>query len=140
MRFLGIDYGAKRIGLALSDPTGTLARPWQTVQAGAAVADSARGLGDLIRALPADETVDAIVVGVPRRLNGADTDLTADARALVALLSEATGLPVHEQDERLSSHEAEALLAAGERDWRRRKAKLDAASAAVILQDFLNRC
>jgi putative Holliday junction resolvase len=140
VRFLGIDYGARRIGLALSDSSGTLARPWQTVQAGAVVADSARGLVDLIRALPADEAVAAIVVGVPKRLDGRDTDQTAAVRELIVLLSEATGLPVHEQDERLSSHEAEELLAARERDWRVRKAKLDAAAAAVILQDYLNRC
>jgi putative Holliday junction resolvase len=79
-----------------------------------------------------------IVVGLPRRLSGEETDQTTAARVFAAALSRANAPPVHLQDERLSSHEAERLLAEREPDWRLRKRKLDAAAAAVILQDFLD--
>lgn len=78
------------------------------------------------------------MVGLPRRLNGADTDQTEPARAFARRLEALTALTVHLQDERLSSHEAESRLAVREKDWRRRKAQLDAAAAAVILQDYLD--
>ena len=79
-----------------------------------------------------------IVIGLPLRLDGSPTETTAAVRALAEPLSARTGLPVCFQDERLSSHEAESRLAVTERDWRRRKANLDAAAAAVILQDYLD--
>jgi len=61
------------------------------------------------------------------------------ARAFIGALSRRTTLPIEIEDERLTSREAESRLARGERDWRKRKAKLDAAAAAVILQDYLDR-
>ena len=80
-----------------------------------------------------------MVVGWPRRLDGSPTHLTAPAEAFAEALRRAVPVPVTLQDERLSSHEAEArLLARGERDWKRRKALIDAEAAAVILQDFLD--
>lgn len=140
MRVLGVDYGRRRIGLALSDPSGLLASPWQTVEAGRTPVASARSLAVLLAG--ADEDVvgplEAIVVGLPRRLSGEDNDQTAPARAFAAALATATGASVHLQDERLSSREAESRLAVRERDWRVRKARLDAAAAAVILQDYLD--
>jgi putative Holliday junction resolvase len=143
-RILGIDFGRRRIGLALSDPTATLARPWRVVEiaAGATPEAAARQLATIVtdaRAQP-DEDLDisAIVVGLPRRLNGDDTDQTQPARDFAATLVSLTGLDVTMQDERLTSHEAETRLAERERDWRRRKARLDAAAAAVILQEYLD--
>jgi putative pre-16S rRNA nuclease len=139
MRFLGVDFGRRRIGLALSDDSATLARPWRTVDAAPTPAASAAALAPVIAALSADDqAVGAVVVGLPRRLNGDDTDQTAPTRSFASALAAATGLPVHLQDERLTSVEAEARLAERERDWRRRKAKLDAAAAAIILQDYLD--
>lgn len=143
MRFLGVDFGKRRIGLAVSDDTALVARPWQAVPAGSTPADSARRVARLVADGARDEmsdlgTLAGIVVGLPRRLNGADTDQTQPARAFASALETETGLPVQLQDERLSSREAESRLARRERDWRRRKAMLDAAAAAVILQDFLD--
>jgi len=143
MRFLGVDYGKRRLGLALSDDTALLARPWRSLQAGATPAESASLVARLVEEGAKDDTSDmgplaGIVVGLPRRLNGADTDQTLPARVFADTLATTTGLTVHLQDERLSSHEAESRLAIRERDWRRRKAKLDAAAAAIILQDFLD--
>ena len=146
MRVLGVDVGTRRLGLALSDPSASLARPWQTIAAGATPRASAEAVAALVRPsssndLDAGDTegIGVIVVGLPRRLNGDDTHQTALAREIAATLTELTGLTVHLQDERLSSLEAESRLAVREKDWRKRKEKLDAAAAAVILQDYLDR-
>ena len=136
---MGVDYGVKRIGLAVSDATGTLARPLATLDrsrlpndrlAAAAVLEEVARLDD--------ERVGVIVVGWPRRLDGSPNDQTPLVEAFAGELRRQTSLPVVLQDERLSSHEAESRLAAREKDWRRRKARLDAAAAAVILQDYLD--
>lgn len=142
MRILGVDYGRRRIGLAVSDDTATLARPWQTVGAGTTPDGSAELIAKAIetasRASLDDFVIGAVVVGLPRRLSGEDTHGTAGARALASALGQRLGVPVHLQDERLSSHEADALLAEREPDWRVRKTQLDAAAAAIVLQDYLD--
>jgi putative Holliday junction resolvase len=142
VRYLGVDFGRRRIGLAVSDSSAILARPWRAVEAGGSPRDSAdsvaRAMAELNDPLEADVPIAAIVVGLPRRLDGSDNDATAPARALADALRAHTGLPVYLQDERLTSHEAERLLAEREPDWRRRKARIDAAAAAIILQDFLD--
>lgn len=138
MRVLGVDFGGKRIGLALSDATAMLASPWQTVPGGPPIVAAAR-LAPVIADLAADaDGLEAIVVGLPRRLDGSDNDQTPLARAFAAELARVSSLPVILQDERLTSHEAETRLAVRERDWRKRKAKLDATAAAIILQDYLD--
>ena len=144
MRVLGIDVGTRRVGLALSDASATLARPWKTIAAGHSPAESAESVAALLRpshdGLESDTSeITSIVVGLPRRLNGEETGQSKVARDMADALRQLTGLPVHLQDERLSSREAESLLAIREKDWRKRKAKLDAAAAAVILQDYLDR-
>jgi len=144
MRVLGVDFGRRRIGLALSDASATLARPWKTVAAGNTPRASAEVIAQIVRSATSGGDLDAealglIVVGLPKRLNGEDTDQTAPAREFAAALQVSCGIDVRAQDERLSSHEADQLLAARERDWRRRKERLDAAAAAVILQDYLDQ-
>jgi putative pre-16S rRNA nuclease len=141
MRVVGIDFGGRRIGVAVSDATGLLARPLETLE-------RARGAGDdqaiaalraiLVRLEEDGDPIPAIVVGLPRRLDGSPNAQTPLVEHFVEALRAATGLTVVTQDERLSSREAEARLALGERDWRKRKARLDAAAAAVILQDYLD--
>jgi putative Holliday junction resolvase len=143
VRVLGVDFGLRRIGLALSDDSGMLASAWQTLQAAGGPRSSAQAVAHLLAQARegGDEraaSVGAIVVGLPRRLNGEDNDLTQPARDFATALAAATGLAVSLQDERLSSREAESQLAMREKDWRRRKAQLDAAAAAVILQDYLD--
>ena len=132
---LAVDIGRKRTGLAISDPTRTLATPLGVITAQPPLADVVRTAGQL--AAEADG-LSAIVVGRPLRLDGRPTELTGEVDAFVERLRSRTTLPVYVQDERLTSVDAEARLAASERDWRRRKARLDAAAAAVILQDFLD--
>ena len=136
---LGIDYGARRIGLALSDATATLASPWRLLQRPPSEAETLRLLIAEITTLANDDDgLEAVVVGWPRRLNGSPTGQTPIVEAFANALKAQIAVPVILQDERLSSHEAESRLAARETDWRKRKAKLDAAAAAVILQDYLD--
>ena len=143
MRYLGLDLGARRIGLAISDPSGTLARPLKTLERTAsdeeAIALVAAAIDDVNRELggPPD-VVGCLVVGLPSHLDGSSSEETARVRRFVDLLSARLALPSVMQDERLSSREAEERLALRERDWRKRKQKLDAAAAAIILQDFLD--
>ena len=96
-------------------------------------------LAELDDPLEDRSSVGAIVVGLPRRLDGTDTDMTGPAREIASALHALTGVEVHLQDERLTSREAESRLAEREPDWRRRKRVLDAAAAAIILQDYLDQ-
>lgn len=139
VRALGIDYGARRIGLALSDASGTLASPWRVVERPRSEAETARLMtGEIARLRAEDDGLATVVVGWPRHLDGSPNAQTPLAEAFARALETATGLPVVLQDERLSSVEAEARLARRDRDWRSRKQKLDAAAAAVVLQDYLD--
>ena len=140
MRALGIDYGERRIGLAVSDGSGTLARPLRVVSPRGSLRERAAAVAVEVAGAAAEpDGLGMVVVGVPRALNGMPHDQTARVLAFVEALRAATSLPVALQDERLTSVEAEQRLAVRERDWRKRKAKLDAAAAAVILQDYLDR-
>ena len=139
MRSLGIDYGERRIGLALSDATGLLASPWKRLANDGNVIAAAKRLAEEIRVLQADESgLATVVIGLPRRLSGEATAQTATVQAFARELGARVEIPIVLQDERLTSHEAEALLAQRERDWRRRKDQLDAMAAALILQDYLD--
>ena len=136
---LGIDYGARRIGLALSDPTATLASPWRLIERPASERATLALLVREIEALAGeDDGLGAVVIGWPRRLDGTPTHQTPLVEALARALESRFTVPIVLQDERLSSHEAESRLAVRERDWRQRKRKLDAAAAAVVLQDYLD--
>jgi putative Holliday junction resolvase len=138
MRVLAVDVGRRRIGLAISDPSGTLARPLATV-----APEGRHGVEAVARAidrLAAEEDgLGQIVVGMPARLDGTETEITAYVSAFVTALRMRTAVPVAEVEERLTSREAESRLAVTEKDWRKRKPRLDAAAAAVILQDYLDR-
>jgi len=139
MRVLGVDVGTRRVGLAISDATRTLARPLTTLHVSNA-REAVERVAETIAVLASEDGgLSAIVVGLPSRLDGSPNDATARARTFIAALATRTPVPIATEDERLSSREAESRLAERERDWRKRKAKLDAAAAAVILQDYLDR-
>ena len=142
MRILGLDLGRRRIGLAISDASETLARPLTTLTRANGESERAtlaRVLAEIARLATEDDGLGGIVVGVPVHLDGSPTKETARVRAFMDALRRETSIRVSGQDERLSSREAESRLALGERDWRKRKERLDAATAAVILQDYLDR-
>lgn len=139
MRALGVDYGERRIGLALSDATGLLARPWKAMpRVGNHLRVAAALAAEIAVLQREDDGLAAVVIGLPRRLSGEPTHQTAAVSELASRLRALVDVPIVMQDERLSSREAESLLSRRERDWRKRKQQLDAASAAVILQDYLD--
>ena len=141
VRAVAIDFGGRRVGLAVSDASRTLARPLETLTRphGSSGAQLVAAVLDAVEKLERDdEPVDTLVVGVPRRLDGSPNEQTPKVEQFVKALRAATTRIVVVQDERLTSHEAEERLALRERDWKKRKARLDAAAAAVILQEFLD--
>ena len=138
MRVVGFDLGERRIGVAVSDASGTLARPVKTLERGTSDAEAVERIQAIVAELAADGEVETVVVGLPLRLDGSAGPQTLRTNAMVALLAARLAIPVVTQDERLSSREAEERLSLQEKDWRKRKAKLDAVAAAVILQDYLD--
>ena len=138
MRVIGIDLGERRIGLAISDATATLARPVRTLERGTSDVAAIELLSAAIADLTADGPLGGVVVGLPTRLDGTDNLQTQRVKKMVALLSARLNVPIATQDERLSSYEADQRLRLHQKDWRKRKAQLDAAAAAVILQDYLD--
>jgi len=138
VRVLGIDVGQRRIGLAISDPSRTLARPLVTLMVGDHDAVD-RVAGEIARLAGEEDGLAVVVVGMPLRLDGSPGEHAPRVAAFVQALKGRTSIPVVGEDERLTSREAESRLALRERDWRKRKARLDAAAAAIILQDYLDR-
>jgi putative Holliday junction resolvase len=138
-RVLAIDVGGRRIGLAISDPSRTLARPLSTLTVSSAAVGVTRVADEIARLERDDDGLESIVVGLPVRLDGSASDETARVAAFVDALRARTALPIVTADERLTSREAESRLSVLEHDWRERKKKLDAAAAAIILQEYLDR-
>ena len=135
---MGIDVGTRRIGLAISDVTRTLARPLKTIEIAGSDDGVARVADEVTRAAGDDDGLSTIVVGLPVRLDGSPNEQTTRVAEFVAALKQRTGIAVVTADERLSSVEAESRMAGRTKNWRDRKKKLDAAAAAVILQDYLD--
>ena len=134
-----MDVGARRVGLAISDASRTLARPLETI-AVVSEADAVERVAQRIAQLEReDDGIAAIVVGMPSSLDGTPTPQTAQVRAFIVRLATRTPLPIATEDERLTSREAESRLAVREKDWRKRKARIDAVAASVFLQDYLDR-
>ncbi len=135
-RVLALDYGRRRIGLAVSDPGRVLATP-HSVVANAPPPD--RPPEELLRAIgeigPA-----RVVLGLPLDMDGSPGEMAREVRAFGGRLAARTGLPVEEWDERLSSARASRMLLEAEprRSRRRRKGRLDPTAAAVILQGWLD--
>ena len=139
MRIAGVDLGRTRIGVALSDVSATLATPWRTLDGAGTAGEVADRLAEVLGALEeGDGGIAAVVVGLPSHLDGRPHAGAVWVREVADAVRHRTGLPVALYDERLTSVEAEQRLAVGERNWRKRKARLDAAAAAVFLQDYLD--
>jgi putative Holliday junction resolvase len=131
-RVLAIDYGVRRIGLALSDELRVTVRPLPVLRE----RDDAARLRR-IAGLVEEEGVEEIVVGLPLNMDGTEGAAAGSARRFAELVARATGRPVTLVDERLTSWEAERLLIErGERRAARRR-KVDGIAAALILEDFL---
>lgn len=133
-RILGIDYGLKRIGVAMADTESRIATPMTTLDGRNDVTRDARNVADL----SPDEPVEAFVVGLPLNMDDSEGPQAALSRRFAAELERLSGRPVHLHDERLSSFAAEeALDAAGLRGGRR-KDLIDRIAAQRILQTYLD--
>lgn len=129
-RILGVDYGTRRIGLAISDGIGLTARPLDVV--------SRADLGHVLETLAREYDIELVVVGLPTSLGGDEGDSAQSARRLGTEIGETMGVDVEYVDERFTSRMAEsALLEAGMRR-RDRKETVDKVAAAIILQTYLD--
>ena len=133
MRVLAIDYGSARIGIALSDPTGTLARPLPFVPAKGDIR-----LARELAALAQKEQAEQILLGFPRNMNGTLGEAAAKVQAFAAALAQATKIPVQLVDERLTTVQASRQLQESGRDARAQRGRIDSESAAVLLQGWLD--
>ena len=123
MRVLALDHGAARCGVAVSDPSGTLATPLEPILR----PDPRKGLAR-VRAVIAEQEAVRVVVGLPLSLAGGDSDQTRAARAFAARLEETLAVPVELYDERFTTRMAERFGGEGDEDSR---------AAAHLLEDWL---
>lgn len=137
MRVLGVDYGEVRVGLALSDETGTLASPLPTLRRRRGKRPPLKALEELGRT----HGVEAVVFGLPLELDGSESEWTGEVRRVGEALGERLEVPVHFIDERLTSVRAEREVRSSGLPRRRReeKERVDARAAALILQTWLDR-
>lgn len=133
-RIIGIDYGLKRVGIAVTDPMQIICTPLNVV--------AQEDLMDWLKEYIIQEKVEAIVIGMPLRLNGEDTHITSDVKKVISTLKkEFTELSVDSIDERLTSKMArQSLIDSGvPKQKRKQKGVLDSVSASLILQTYLEK-
>jgi putative holliday junction resolvase len=133
-RYLAIDLGAKRIGIAVSDELGLTAQPVLTLETRRNTRDNLRSIARLARRF----SVAAIVIGNPLHLSGDQSPRAAKTQAFAADLGVLTGLPIHLWDERLTTREAHQILYEAGRPREQHKAVVDQVAATLILQSFLD--
>jgi putative Holliday junction resolvase len=135
-RIIALDYGERRIGVAVSDPTGTIATPLPTLER----RTGKRPPWPEIQRIVTEYEVLEAVVGLPLELSGEESGWTAEVRAFGAELARRTGLAVHWMDERMTSILAERNVRGSglKKTQREEKGRIDAAAAALILEGFLN--
>ncbi|MBK8267646.1 MAG: Holliday junction resolvase RuvX [Planctomycetes bacterium] len=134
-RILGIDYGRKRIGVAVADDAVRIATPLKMIPGRNDPTRDARNLADLAHA----EQAEAFVVGLPISMDGTDSEQTEFTRKFAAELQRLSQKPVHLHDERLSSFAADEVLDQADVTKARRKELLDQIAAQKILQSFLDQ-
>jgi putative Holliday junction resolvase len=132
-RILGVDLGARRVGLALSDPLRTFGSPLATVPF-----VSEKTLGERIVRLCAEHGADLVVIGMPFQEDGTEGDGCARARRIAKML-EARGIATALQDETLTSRDAEAALRETGKTRRTAREAVDRIAASLILRDYLAR-
>jgi putative Holliday junction resolvase len=132
VRYLAVDLGAKRTGLAAGDDVTRLVQPVEVLQVPRGPA-----LRDALAKAVDRHGPDAIVLGLPINMDGTEGGAAKDVRAFGEALAARTKLPVHLQDERLTSFEADSRMAQSGRTHRQKKELRDAIAAAAILEDFL---
>jgi putative holliday junction resolvase len=131
-RLLGIDYGTKRIGLAVSDPDRKIASPLTTYERVDRDADA-----HYFQRVIEEEEIGQLVVGLPIHLSGDESAKSTEARTFGKWLHEITGLPVVFADERFSTVEAESALWNAGLTHKKRKARRDRLAAQILLQGYM---
>jgi putative pre-16S rRNA nuclease len=134
MRALGLDLGTKRIGVAVSDRSGTIASPLTVLERGRSRRADHLRIAELVRA----EDVGCVVVGLPISLSGTAGPAARAARSEAQALATVVGVPVETHDERLTTVTAERSLAGAGVRGRDRRRVVDKVAAAVILQSWLD--
>ena len=134
MRVLAVDPGSKRVGLAISDSTGTIAQPMTTIRA-----EPRETLAARLATVAREHEAVRIVVGLPRRMDGSLGPEAKAARELAGQVRAASKLPVELVDERLTTAAAEKSLLAGGMRRKDRRANIDRVAAAILLQTHLDR-
>jgi putative holliday junction resolvase len=132
-RVMGLDYGERRIGVALSDPLGLTAQPLRTLERATLAADL-EALGTLARR----HEVERFVVGLPLALDGTRGPRVRRTEEFAGRLGRATGLPVEAWDERFTSVQAERTLLEADLSRRKRREVIDTTAAVLILQGWLD--
>jgi len=134
MRTLGIDFGEKRIGVAVSDPLGWTAQGVTVLDRSTLEEDLAR-----IRKIVVEKDVQRIVVGLPLNMDGSEGPKAREVRTFVAQLLDRIGVPVETIDERLSTVAAERAMLAADLTRKRRRGRIDRIAAQILLQTWLDR-
>ncbi len=133
MRYLGVDLGSKRIGLALAEPDGGVVSPLRVIQAQPRAAENARAIADA-----ADEyAADAIVIGLPLNMDGTEGPQAKLSRVMAAEIRKLCALPLHLHDERLTSHAADHRLIDRDLTRKGKRARHDGVAAQILLESFL---
>jgi putative Holliday junction resolvase len=135
MRALGIDPGTRRIGIAVSDLTGTIASPLMVLQRSKSARHDLAELAKLAKA----EEADVIVVGLPINMDGTHGPAAQAATRFAARLATVAGVPVELHDERRTTVTAEQAMREGGLDGRARRQRVDKVAAAVMLQSWLDK-
>jgi len=130
---IGLDFGERRIGVAVSDPGGQIARPLLVIERSSLRDDMAR-IAELVRSRRAQK----VIVGLPLNLDGSLGPAARRARRFASALGRELALPIALWDERLTTVEAERALLASDRSRQRRKEVRDAVAASLILQSYLD--
>ncbi len=134
MRILGIDYGMKRVGLAISSPVGGIAQGLPTIERIDGV-DYLDELADVIK----EKEVDEIVVGLPKNMNGSIGEKAEEVLVLVETLKSRFNLPVHTFDERLTTVRAHRAMTGAKMSKKGKKKRVDMIAAQFILQAYLDQ-
>ncbi len=132
MRVLAIDYGQKRVGLAISDRLGITAQPFKTI-----INESREKLIEDLADIIEDNDITEVVIGLPLHMNGSEGERAEKSRILADELENALSISVFLQDERLSSAEVEKVMLAGDLSRSKRRAKRDKLAASIILRTYL---
>jgi putative holliday junction resolvase len=133
MRILALDHGTKRIGVAVSDETKTIAQPLEYI-----LAEPFAGFLERLKQLIREKEVDLILIGLPRNMDGSYGPAAQKVEAFVAVLRNAITVPVKTWDERLTSSQANRILIQGKVRRDKRREKVDKMAAAILLQSYLD--